>query len=65
MVSAGPVSAKTGDMQLLVRDDSEISEWTQFEYTINVPEQQWLRMQLNVLSPGTLWIDDVRVSKVG
>ena len=64
-VSAGPVSAKTGDMQLLIRDDSEISEWTQFEYTIDIPEERWLRMQLNVLGPGTLWIDDVRVTKVG
>ena len=65
MFVAGPVSAKTGDMRVLRRDDSVVSDWTQYGFTIQVPNEQWLRMQLNVLSPGTLWIDDVRIEPVG
>ncbi len=50
---------------MLVRDDSDLDEWTRFEYTIDVPAEQWLRLQLNILKPGTFWIDDVQKEKVG
>ena len=64
-VMAGGVSLKEGEMRVLVKDDSKADEWKQLEYTIDVPNEQWLRMQLNILSPGTFWIDAVEIEKIG
>ncbi len=64
-VAAGGVSAKIGDMRVLVRDDAQMDEWRRFEYTVDVPEDQWLRIQLNILGPGAFWIDDIEITKVG
>jgi hypothetical protein len=63
-VAAGGVSAKKGSMRTLVRDSAQIREWRRFEYTIEVPEKQWLRMELNILRPGTFWIDGIEITKV-
>ncbi len=63
-VSAGGVSAKGGDMITLIRDDTSIDDWKLLEYTIAVPTDQWLRLQLNILKPGTFWIDDLRIERM-
>lgn len=39
------------------------SNWRQVEWQYQIPEDMdRLRLELNVLSPGSLWIDDVKVS---
>jgi len=48
-------------MRILSRGETEIREWTEYVYSVDVPEEQWLRVQFNVCSPGSLWIDDFRV----
>lgn len=62
-VSAGGVSAMKGNMKTLIQEDMQINDWKLLEYEIDIPEKNWLRMQLNILQPGTFWIDDVRVEK--
>lgn len=50
-----------------VTDDSpcEEGEWRQVEARYTVPERfERLRFQFNVLAPGRLWLDDVRVERV-
>ena len=64
IVAGGPVSLKGGDMRTLVRDNSSTDGWKQYEYTIEVPEEQWLRMQLNIISPGSFWIDGIKIEKI-
>ena len=64
MFSAGAVNLKKGDMRVLGHDDAEIKDWMEFAYTIDIPNEYWLRMQLNVCSPGALWVDDVQISKL-
>ena len=63
-VKAGGVSPLEGDMRTLVESDKQLDEWKFYEYTINVPKGRHLRMELNVLNPGTLWIDDVQIIKI-
>jgi len=63
-LSAGGVSAKTGNMITFIRESKPLNEWELLEYTIDVPEDQWLRMQLNILKPGSFWIDDIRIEKI-
>jgi hypothetical protein len=63
-VSAGGVSAFEGDMQTLIESDEKIDDWKFFEYEIGVPKDRHLRLQLNILRPGTFWIDAVQVEKI-
>ena len=63
-VIAGNVAAKEGDMRTVVQSDEQLEEWKYYEFTIDVPEERHLRMELNVLSPGSLWVDDVQVVKI-
>ena len=51
-------------MKTLVETGDQIDQWRQFEFEIDVPNEMWLRLQLNILKPGTFWIDDVRIELV-
>jgi hypothetical protein len=42
----------------------QISEWRKLEYTCQIPNRMTrLRMELNVLSPGSFWVDNIEVEK--
>jgi hypothetical protein len=44
--------------------NENIDEWKNFEYTFTFSEgRDRFRFELNILSPGTLWIDDIRIEK--
>lgn len=62
-ISAGGVSAMKGNMTVLIDEDAQISDWKLFEYQIAIPKDNWLRMELNILQPGTFWIDDIQIEK--
>ena len=63
-VNAGGVAPMEGDMKVLIESDEQIEDWKYLEYKINVPKDRHLRMELNVLKSGTLWIDDVQIVKI-
>ena len=63
-ISAGGVSTKEGDMKLLIEGNETLNDWKLLEYEIDVPKDRWLRMQLNILQPGTFWIDDIKIEKI-
>mgnify|MGYP000719235446 CR=1 FL=1 len=63
-VSGGGVAAMEGDMKTLIEGNEEIDDWKLHEYEIDVPKDRWLRMQLNILQPGTFWIDDIKIEKL-
>lgn len=60
--SAGPVTAMGGDVQVLTSTPSEQSDWRKMEYQIDIPADEWLRVELLISQAGTLWIDDVQVT---
>ena len=62
-ISAGSVSAKKGNMTTLIEEKEQISDWKLFEYHIDIPKDNWLKMELNILQPGTFWIDDIQIEK--
>ncbi len=64
IITAGGVESKGGDMRTLIESDEDINTWEKLEYEIDVPKDRWLRMQLNILQPGTFWIDDMRIEKL-
>ena len=62
---AGGVSAFEGKYVTLLESYDSIPEWTKIEYEYRMPESfDVLRIQINGLSPGNLWLDDVRIETV-
>lgn len=62
-ISAGGVSAMKGNMTTLIEEKKQISDWKFFEYQIDIPKDNWLRMELRILQPGIFWIDDIQIEK--
>ena len=62
-VRAGGVSPSGGDMKILVKGGGQLEGWKFFEYEIDVPQDTHLRLELNILHPGTFWIDAVQIEK--
>jgi uncharacterized protein (TIGR03067 family) len=58
------VSATKGDPGAIIRSKETFDEWRRFECTYTIPPQMWLRLELNVVQPGTFWIDDIQIVKV-
>jgi len=63
-LNAGAVASLKGDMKPLITSDEKIGDWRLLEYEVDVPKDSWLRMQLNILKPGTFWIDDIRIQRI-
>jgi hypothetical protein len=67
-IFAGGVDAMGGDSKVKSKSineihDEQISEWNLFEYQIEIPKDRWLRLEINILQPGTFWIDDIQIEK--
>jgi len=63
-INAGGVSAFGGNMSTLVTSNEQSDDWKQLEYEVEIPKDYHLRMELNILQPGTLWIDDIRIERI-
>lgn len=62
LVKAGGVGAKTGETKTLIRSQESSSSWEFYEYSIHVSNDfEEMRIEVNCLSPGTFWIDDINV----
>ena len=59
----GGVTAKTGHMEVLMESAERIDEWTYYAYKVDVLENNHLRLELNILAPGTFWIDNIEIVK--
>jgi hypothetical protein len=61
----GGVSAFDGEYELIVRTDEEFADWKYFEHEYTMPDEfDELRFEFNVLSPGTVWVDDIAISGI-
>jgi len=63
-ISAGGVAAKGGNMQVLQQDSGLIDDWKFFQFEVDVAEDNWLKLELNILKPGTFWIDDIQIESI-
>ncbi len=53
------------NIEILGEAETGTNTWREFEYTYTVPETYGnIRFELNILQPGTLWIDGVRIENV-
>lgn len=61
--TAKGVSAMGKGPDVVIRSKETINAWRRFECTTTIPPKMWLRLELNVVQPGTFWIDDIQVVK--
>jgi len=60
----GGMNDKKMQNNTIIKSKEKIPDWQLYEYTYTVPEEMnSIRFELNILSPGTLWIDDIRIEK--
>ena len=65
IVRVGGVSAFKGEYETVVKSKEKIDAWRQFEITYTIPEKmKALRFEMNILKPGSFWIDDIKIEKV-
>lgn len=58
----GGVSAFEGEYETIVQAGDSIPEWRHYEHLYTIPEEfDRLRLEVNVLSPGTFWVDDITI----
>ncbi len=63
-ISAGIIGLMEREMKTLLEGNHEIDDWQFFEYEMEIPAKKWLGLQLNILKPGTFWIDDIKIEKL-
>jgi hypothetical protein len=61
----GGVSATRGSYETVIRSAERIAQWRYVEYAYHMPREfDILRLELNVLRPGTFRIDDLSISGI-
>ena len=64
VVGVGGVGAKTGQSETVDSSKGATDSWKLVEHTITVPQQyERIRFELSIRSPGSLWIDDVKIEQ--
>lgn len=62
----GGVSAFKGEYETIVEGGDSIPEWHRYVYAYTMPAGfHRLRLEINVLSPGTFWVDDITITASG
>lgn len=61
-IQGGSVTAMGGGLRVLTSRDSETRDWEKLEYEMYIPGGGWLRLELAILSAGSLWIDHVQIT---
>lgn len=62
-IISGGVKSKGGSMKTRIETNANFTDWEKLEFEVDVAQDMWLRLQLNILSPGKFWIDDIRITK--
>ena len=64
-VSVGGVTAKTGEYEIADSSEETTDSWKLVEHAFTMSRQyDRIRFELSIRSPGTLWIDDVKIEPV-
>ena len=64
-VKIGGVSAFEGQYDTVVKSRESIHDWKLFEYDYKMPREfETIRFELNVLKPGSFWIDDIKIEGI-
>lgn len=63
IVNINCVNAKQESKRLTLNSSESVNEWRYYEYKYKVPnDMEKLRIEMNVIKPGTFWIDNFKIS---
>ncbi len=61
----GGVTPKSGKLTNIIKSAENSPGWKTIEYSYTIPkEMNTLRFELNILSAGTFWVDDIKFEKL-
>jgi hypothetical protein len=64
-VRIGGVSPNKGQYDTIVDSKETIKLWKKYEYLYTIPQQMnAIRIEANIVQPGSFWIDDIRIEKL-
>jgi len=64
IIRIGGISATKGQYDTIFRSKETINSWQFLNYTYSIPEKMdFIRFEMNIIQPGTFWIDDVKIEK--
>jgi hypothetical protein len=64
LIKIGGVSAAQGEYDTIVKSQKPLDTWQLFEYYYTIPEKmKAIRFELNIIQPGTFWIDDLKIER--
>jgi len=66
-VEIGGVSTFDGEYETIVQSKEKIDTWKHFEYNYKMPLEKkfdTIRFEMNILSPGSFWIDDIKIEGI-
>jgi hypothetical protein len=65
LVQIGGITASLGSYETLVDSQETTLSWQLYQYEYTIPQRMnAIRIEANVLQPGTFWIDDIRIEKI-
>lgn len=65
LAKIGGVTATQGRYETIVRSSETIATWKHYEHEYTMPKGfDRIRFELNILRPGTFWIDEVTISGI-
>jgi len=64
LIKIGGVSTVKGEYDTIVKSQETLDTWQLFEYYYTIPENmKAIRIEMNILQPGTFWIDDLKIER--
>jgi hypothetical protein len=65
VVEVGGVDAKTGQSEIIISSKETTDSWKYTEHAFTMPQRyETIRFDLSIRSPGSLWIDDVKIEHI-
>lgn len=65
-VKIGGITATSGKYDTIVRSNEYSDHWKLIEYYYTIPENmKAIRFEMNIIKPGSFWIDDIKIEKAG
>ncbi|HAQ18650.1 MAG TPA: hypothetical protein DCR40_05360 [Prolixibacteraceae bacterium] len=58
------VSDMKGEDGHVLKSKETFDTWRLFEYLYTIPPKVWIRFEMNILQPGSFWIDDIKIERV-
>lgn len=65
LIKIGGVSASRGQYDTIVKSKETIDTWRLFDHNYTIPqEMNAIRFEMNIVQPGSFWIDDIKIEKI-